>query len=166
MGEQVLIGNYTTGASDDLRRVTQIVYQMVQQYGMNESIGQLAFPQDDGGGFPGEKMYSPATAEKMDREVKEIVDEAYKRTLNLIEEKKDQVVKVAELLLEKETITHNDVAEDIGARPFSAGKEYDEFVSGASDIKNNDVVTEANEDKKSQEDQEDSSENDDGSGSV
>merc|ERR1711916_388653 len=122
MGEQVLIGNYTTGASDDLRRVTQIVYQMVQQYGMNESIGQLAFPQDDGGGFPGEKMYSPATAEKMDREVKEIVDEAYKRTLNLIEEKKDQVVKVAELLLEKETITHNDVAEVIGARPFSLEK--------------------------------------------
>lgn len=140
--EQILIGNYTTGASDDLRRVTQIVYQMVQQYGMNESIGQLAFPQDDGGGFPGEKMYSPATAEKMDREVKEIVDEAYKRTLDLMEEKKDQVVKVAELLLERETITHNDVAELIGARPYSAGKEYDEFVFGKDDIKDNESIEE------------------------
>lgn len=164
--EQILIGNYTTGASDDLRRVTQIVYQMVQQYGMNESIGQLAFPQDDGGGFPGEKMYSPATAEKMDKEVKAIVDEAYKRTLLLIEEKKEQVVKVAELLIERETITHNDVADLIGARPYSAGKEYDEFVSGVSDIKNNDVITEDNEDKESQEEEEESSENDGGSGSV
>merc|ERR1711991_820373 len=145
--EQVLIGNYTTGASDDLRRVTQIVYQMVQQYGMNEQIGQLAFPQDQSG-FPGDKMYSDATAQKMDQE------------------KKEQVIAVAELLIEKETITHDDVAELIGARPYSAGKEYDEFVSGVSDIKNNDVITEDNEDKKSQEEEEDSSENDDGSGSV
>lgn len=162
--EQVLIGNYTTGASDDLRRVTQIVYQMVQQYGMNESIGQLAFPQDDGGGFPGEKMYSPATAEKMDREVKEIVDEAYKRTLNLIEEKKDQVVKVAELLLEKETITHNDVAELIGARPYSAGKEYDEFVTGHNDIKNNESIEEGKE--KEEEGQEKTADDDNGSSGV
>lgn len=53
----------TTGASDDLRRVTQIVYQMVQVYGMNDKLGQLAFPKEDNGGFPADKLYSEATAE-------------------------------------------------------------------------------------------------------
>jgi len=128
--EQVIFGKYTTGASDDLKRVTQIVYQMVQVYGMNDTIGQLAFPPDDTGGMPSEKLYSNATGEAIDQEVKLIVDEAYKRTLALMEEKKEQVKLVAEMLLEKETITHFDVASLIGKRPYSSGKEYDEYVGG------------------------------------
>ena len=54
--EQINFGKVTTGASDDLRRVTQIVYQMVQVYGMNERIGQVAFPKD-GVEWPSERMY-------------------------------------------------------------------------------------------------------------
>lgn len=127
--EQVNFGNVTTGAADDLRRVTQIVYQMVQVYGMNQRVGQVAFPREDGGGFPQDKMYSNATAEVMDEEVRDIVDKAYKRTIALMEERKEQVRLVAELLLEKETITNIDVAEVIGKRPYSAGKEYDEYIS-------------------------------------
>ncbi len=128
--EQVNFGRFTTGASDDLRRVTQIVYQMVQVYGMNEKIGQVAFPREDGGGgFPAEKMYSNATAEVMDQEVRDIVAEAYLRTIALMTEKQEQVRLVAELLLEKETISNLDVTTLIGPRPFSAGKEYDDFVS-------------------------------------
>jgi AFG3 family protein len=115
--EQVNFGRVTTGAADDLRRVTQIVYQMVQVYGMNEKIGQVAFPKEDGGGgWPQEKMYSNATAEQMDIEVRQIVEEAYKRTLELMESYKDQVGLVAELLLEKETINNIDVAKLIGKR--------------------------------------------------
>jgi AFG3 family protein len=128
--EQVNFGKYTTGASDDLRRVTQIVYQMVQVYGMNERVGQVAFPREDsGGGYPSERMYSNATAEVMDQEVRDIVSEAYERTLRLMTEKKEEVRLVAELLLEKETISNLDVTELIGARKFSSGKEYDEFVA-------------------------------------
>jgi AFG3 family protein len=127
--EQVNFGRVTTGASDDLRRVTQIVYQMVQVYGMNERIGQLAFPREDNGGFPSDKMYSQATAEVMDAEVREIVDEAYKRTLALVESKKREIELVAELLMQKETITNIDIANLIGKRPFSAGKEYDQYVN-------------------------------------
>jgi len=126
--EQVNFGRVTTGAADDLRRVTQIVYQMVQVYGMNEKVGQIAFPREDSS-YPQERLYSNATAEVMDQEVRQIVDEAYKRTLNLMEEKKEQVRLVAELLLTKETISNSDVAELIGARPFSAGKEYDEYIN-------------------------------------
>lgn len=126
--EQINFGRVTTGASDDLRRVTQIVYQMVQVYGMNDRVGQVAFPREDGQ-WPQDKMYSNATAEVMDEEVRSIVDEAYKRTLVLMEQKKDQVKMVAELLLEKETITNMDITALIGARPYSAGKEYDEYVN-------------------------------------
>jgi AFG3 family protein len=128
--EQVNFGQVTTGAADDLRRVTQIVYQMVQVYGMNEKIGQVAFPREDsGGGFPQERIYSNATAEVMDAEVRKIVEEAYDRTLALMREKQEQVIKVAELLLQKETITNVDITEIIGKRPFSAGKEYEEYLT-------------------------------------
>lgn len=126
--EQVTFGRVTTGAADDLRRVTQIVYQMVQVYGMNEKIGQVAFPKEDGA-WPQDRLYSNATAEKIDEEVRVIVDEAYKRTLRLMEEKKEQVKLVAELLMQKETITNGDIAELIGSRPHSSGKEYDEYLN-------------------------------------
>ena len=122
-------GRVTTGAADDLRRVTQIVYQMVQVYGMNERVGQLAFPREEGGGFPQDRLYSNATAEVMDEEVRSIVDQAYQRTLRLMEEQKEQVRLVAELLMEKETITNIDVAAVIGKRPYSAGEEYEEYLN-------------------------------------
>eukprot|EP01039_Chlorochromonas_danica_P008873 gene8873-9785_t len=126
--EQVNFGRVTTGAADDLRRVTQIAYQMVQVYGMNERIGQVAFPREEGS-WPNDKMYSNATAELMDTEVRQIIDEAYKRTLELIEGKKEDVRRVAELLMDKETITNADIAKVIGARPFSAGKDYEQYIN-------------------------------------
>ena len=127
--EQTVFGRVTTGAADDLRRVTQIVYQMVQVYGMNDNIGQVSFPQQEGGGFPQERLYSNATAEVMDAEVRAIVEEAYERTLKLMEEKREQVRLVAECLLENETITNIDVTNLIGERPHSAGKEYEEYAN-------------------------------------
>mmetsp|Transcript_6182 Transcript_6182/g.6384 ORF Transcript_6182/g.6384 Transcript_6182/m.6384 type:complete len:800 (-) Transcript_6182:419-2818(-) len=137
--EQVHFGRVTTGAADDLRRVTQIVYQMVQVYGMNQRVGQVAFPKDDGG-YPGDRLYCDQTAQIMDEEVRVIVDKSYQRTLTLMDELKEQVRLVAELLLEKETITHADVAEIIGKRPFSTTREYKQFVdmSWKKPVKKND----------------------------
>lgn len=60
-----------------------------------------------------------------------MVDQAYKRTVALMEERKEQVKLVAELLLKKETISHTDVADLIGDRPFSAGKEYESYLAHA-----------------------------------
>ncbi len=59
---QVHFGKYTTGASDDLNKVTQIIYQLVQVYGMNDTIGQLAFPQKDGQ-WPQDRVYGETTAQ-------------------------------------------------------------------------------------------------------
>jgi len=126
--EQVVFGRVTTGAADDLRRVTGILYQMVQVYGMNEKVGQLAFPKEEGQ-WPSDRLYSDATAQVIDSEVRLLVEEAYKRTILLIENKRDQVELVAQCLLEKETITNADVSRLIGPRPFTATKEYDDYLS-------------------------------------
>ena len=125
--EEVFFDGVTTGASDDLRKVTDLVYSTIQVYGMNSKVGQLAFPKDPNAFFD-EKPYSSKTATVMDEEARTIVDEAYERTLNLMREKKEEVAKVASLLLEKETITHDDIYKLIGARPFKGDPAYDEFV--------------------------------------
>lgn len=127
--EEVFFGKVTTGASDDLRRVTQLVYSTIHTYGMNSKVGQLAYPQDDGSGMPGDKPYSDATAEAMDDEARATVDAAYERTLEMMREKKEEVEKVAMLLIEKETITHDDMIDLIGERPFKGDDQYQEYIS-------------------------------------
>lgn len=125
--EDIFFGRVTTGASDDLRRVTDLVYSTIQVYGMNSRLGQLAFPKDPNAMFD-ERPYSEKTAKAMDEEAKQIVDEAYQRTLALLKEHKEDVEKVAQMLLDKETITHDDVFELIGPRPYAGNPQYDEFV--------------------------------------
>ena len=129
--EQVFFGRVTTGASNDLQKVTNIVYSTIQEYGMNNKVGQLAFPKDPNAG-PGDKPYSDSTAEAMDEEARRIVDEAYERTVNLITERKEEVEKIAKFLLDKETITHDDVVDCIGPRPFKGDEAYNEYVSKRS----------------------------------
>ena len=142
--EEIFFGNVTTGAADDLHRVTDMVYQTIQVYGMNSKIGQLAFPTDRYD-MPGERPYSEATAETMDEEAREIVNAAYKKTLNLLREKKTELQKVAELLREKETITHDDVVSIIGPRPFAGDETYREFVSEKDGSKNKDEKDDSHE---------------------
>jgi AFG3 family protein len=127
--EEVFFGRVTTGAADDLRRVTGLVYSTIKDFGMNDKVGQLAFPNDDGAQFGGDKPYSDSTAAAMDDEARSIVDAAYQRTLALIREHRDDTDKVAKLLLEKETITHDDIYDLVGPRPFVADKAYQEYVS-------------------------------------
>mmetsp|Transcript_5402 Transcript_5402/g.15683 ORF Transcript_5402/g.15683 Transcript_5402/m.15683 type:complete len:919 (+) Transcript_5402:207-2963(+) len=125
--EEIFFGRVTTGASDDLRRVTDLVYSTIQLYGMNPRLGQLAFPKNDNAMFD-ERPYSEKTARVMDEEARMIVDEAYQRTLDLLREKKHEVESVAKMLLEKETIVHDDVHNLVGPRPFKADPQYEEFI--------------------------------------
>jgi len=114
--EEICFGKVSTVASDDLSRVTDLVYQTIKIYGMNNEIGQLAFPTDPNTSMS-ETSYSKATAEVIDDEAREVVSVAYKRTLNLLNEKKSELEKIANLLLEKETISHDDIANLIGPKP-------------------------------------------------
>jgi len=125
--EEIFFGRVTTGASDDLRRVTDLVYSTIQIYGMNPRLGQLAFPKDDNAMFD-ERPYSEKTASAMDEEARMIVDAAYERTLELLRERKSEVESVAKMLLEKETIVHDDVHDLVGPRPFKGDPQYEEFV--------------------------------------
>jgi AFG3 family protein len=137
--EEIFFGRVTTGASDDLRRVTDLVYSTIQVYGMNPRLGQLAFPKDPNAMFD-ERPYSEKTAKAMDEEAKIIVDEAYQRTLNLLKEHKDDVEKVAKLLLDQETITHDDVIGLVGPRPFQGDAQYNEFVRRYKDTSKDETV--------------------------
>ena len=125
--EEVFFGNVTTGASDDLRRVTELVYSTIKDFGMNSKVGQLSFPSNND--TLGDKPYSDSTAEAMDDEARRIVDLAYLRTVALIREHKDDTEKVAQLLLKQETITHDDIVDLVGPRPYQSNSAYQDYVS-------------------------------------
>jgi AFG3 family protein len=131
--ESLHFGKVTTGASDDLNRVTKMAYQMVQVFGMNDRIGTLSFPPDNSGGFP-QRMYSESTAEAIDEEAKRLVDDMYERTKALLDEKQDAVVALAERLLEVETINHDEIVRLIGARPFDGSDEYRDYVASKAEF--------------------------------
>jgi AFG3 family protein len=145
--EEIFFGRVTTGASDDLRRVTDMVYSTIQVYGMNSRLGQLAFPKDPNAMFD-ERPYSEKTAKAMDEEAKRIVDEAYQRTLNLLNEHKEDLDKVARMLLDKETITHDDVYELIGPRPYEGDPQYDEFIRRFKEAKGETIEVDKEDDSK------------------
>merc|ERR1711871_1461871 len=129
--EEVNFGRVTTGAGDDLKRVTQMAYQMISVYGMNDRIGQLSFPKEDNGFGMSDRVYSEKTAQAIDEEAKKMVDELYERTKDLLVAKQGQVEAIAEELLVKETINHDDIVRLIGVRPFDGHKTYQEFVAAA-----------------------------------
>ncbi len=85
--ENIILGSHVSGSSSETKELTQIVYGLVRDYGMNERIGPMGF----GRARLGERKYSESTAEVMDEEVRSIIDEAYKRTIQLLTEKREQV---------------------------------------------------------------------------
>jgi len=87
---------------------------------MNEEVGALSFPRQEGAIKP----YSDHTAELMDAEVRKIVQGAYQRTVKLLSEKKDNLQKVAQLLLEKEVIRNEDLVNLLGARTWQRDTAY------------------------------------------
>jgi AFG3 family protein len=132
--EQINFGVVTTGASDDLRRVTGIIYGMIQEYGMNEKVGQLAFPKDENQ-FDSGRGYSDATAQLIDQEAKIMVDGLYEKTLQILTDRQDQVELIAEELLRKETINHDDIVRLIGERPFAKSDAYSAFIAESKKVK-------------------------------
>lgn len=115
--EEIIFGKISTGAQNDLQKVTKMAYAMVSVYGMNEKVGNVSFydPQNEN---QFTKPYSDETAKVIDEEVRHMIDEAYERTLNLLREKQAQLEKVAEALLEKEILFKQDLDNLIGERPF------------------------------------------------
>nr|XP_031295083.1 AFG3-like protein 2 isoform X1 [Camelus dromedarius] len=134
VAEELFFGRITTGAQDDLRKVTQSAYAQIVQFGMNEKVGQISFDLPRQGDMVLEKPYSEATARLIDDEVRLLISDAHKRTVALLTEKKADVEKVALLLLEKEVLDKNDMVELLGPRPFAEKSTYEEFVEGTGSL--------------------------------
>ena len=116
--EEIIFGKISTGALSDLERITKMAYSIVSVYGMNKNIGNLSFFDSKQSDYNFTKPYSESTAEKIDSEVKRIIDNAYNRTKKLLTEKREQLEKIANKLLEKEILFQNDLENLIGKRPF------------------------------------------------
>lgn len=119
--EEIFFHKISTGAQNDLQQITRIAYSMVTIYGMNDKVGNISFydPQQE---TSFTKPYSDETAKLIDEEVRKLIDEAYDRTKNLLTEKKADVEKLANALLEKEVLFQSDVEALIGKRPFEEKK--------------------------------------------
>lgn len=117
VAEEIINGEPATGALNDLERLTRIAYNMVQYYGMSEKVGELSFYDSSGArGYDLTKPYSEKTAELMDKEVKDLVDEIHERTKKILLEHKDGFVRMAKLLLEKEVIFAEDIEKILGPK--------------------------------------------------
>ncbi|QRW04912.1 intermembrane space AAA protease IAP protein [Ceratobasidium sp. AG-Ba] len=117
VSEEIFFGEITTGAQDDLQKITKMAFEVCANYGMNPAIGPVSYGgRDSKESF--QKPFSEKTGEMLDNEVRKMIVEAHKRTKELLTEKKEAVIKVAERLLEKEILTRQDMIELLGKRPF------------------------------------------------
>ncbi|KAI1705869.1 peptidase family m41 domain-containing protein [Ditylenchus destructor] len=139
VSEELFFGRITTGAQDDLQKVTQGAYSQVVRYGMSEKVGPLSFQTPDPGESPlgYEKPYSEDTAQMIDQEVRDMVATALERTRKLLREKREQIEMLAKCLLEKEVLAREDMIELLGPRPFPEKYTYEEFVAGTGGMDEN-----------------------------
>ncbi len=115
--EDIIFGKISTGAQNDLERITKMSYAMVSVYGMNDKVGNVSF-HDSQGEYNFQKPYSDETAQLIDEEVRKLIDTAYKRTKDLLVEKRHELETIAKALLEKEILFKSDLEDLIGKRPF------------------------------------------------
>ncbi|OWY21130.1 ATP-dependent metallopeptidase FtsH/Yme1/Tma family protein [Sphingobacteriales bacterium UPWRP_1] len=115
--EDLVFGRISTGAQNDLERITKMAYAMVAIYGMNSKIGNVSF-YDAQNEYSFQKPYSDETARMIDEEVRNIIENAYQRTKDLLTEKREQLELLAQELLKKEILYKDDLERLIGKRPF------------------------------------------------
>lgn len=133
--EEIVFAKISTGALSDLERITKMAYSMVTVYGMNKEIGNMSYYDSKQSDYSFNKPYSEATAEKIDREVKKIIDSAFDRTKKLLEDHREHLEIIAKELLEKEILFQADLERLIGKRPFAHQTTYEKFTNSSSDKK-------------------------------
>ena len=113
VAEEIIFGDITTGASNDIKRATSTARAMVMQYGMSDKLGLITYGDDGDEVFIGRDLahahsYSEGIASAIDVEVKRIIDESYEKAKTIIAEHRDVLDRCAALLLEKEKITREE----------------------------------------------------------
>jgi cell division protease FtsH len=117
--EELIFNETTTGAHNDLEVATEMARRMVCEFGMSEKLGHLTFGRKHHQVFLGRELgedrnYSDQTAQKIDNEVREIIDSSYKRAKDLLTEKKDKLIKLADTLFEKEVLDARQARDIVG----------------------------------------------------
>jgi cell division protease FtsH len=146
--EDVFLGRISTGAMNDLERVTKQAYGMIAYLGMSDKLPNLCYYNNDEYSF--NRPYSENTAELIDEEVKKMINEQYERAKQILTEHKDGHNALAQLLIEKEVIFAEDVERIFGKRPWASRSE--EIMAAKNNEKSSDKahedVTDESEEKK------------------
>ncbi|MEH6765674.1 ATP-dependent zinc metalloprotease FtsH [Aequorivita antarctica] len=117
--EKVIFNRISTGALSDLEKVTKQARAMVTIYGLNDKIGNLTYYDSSGQSeYNFSKPYSEKTAELIDKEISKLIEEQYDRAVRILEENKDKLTELANVLLEKEVIFKDNLQKIFGDRPF------------------------------------------------
>jgi cell division protease FtsH len=117
--EKVIFNRISTGALSDLEKVTKQARAMVTVYGLSDKIGNLTYYDSSGQNEYGfTKPYSEQTAELIDKEISDIIEKQYLRAIKLLEENRDKLTELAEVLLEKEVIFKDNLEKIFGERKF------------------------------------------------
>ena len=125
IAEEITNTTVTTGAGNDLDRVTDLAHKMVCEWGMSEAVGPLTFGRKEeqiflGRDFAQQKHYSEETASTIDQEIKRIVTENYDRARSILEDKKGALLKIAEELLAREVLSGEQITRIISGQPLAA----------------------------------------------
>jgi len=131
VAEDIIFGKISTGAQNDLERITKTAYSMVTIYGLNERVGNVSFHDSKQSEYSFTKPYSEHTAQIIDEEVNKIISNAYQRTKELLLEKREELEILAKKLLEKEILFQSDLEDLIGKRPFEQETTYEAFMNKA-----------------------------------
>ncbi len=140
--EELIFGTVSTGALNDLERVTKQAYAMVAYYGLNKKVGNLSYYDSTGQNeYSFTRPYSEKTAQLIDEEVHELIEDSYKKARSILEEHRVNLEKLAMQLLEKEVIFREDLIAIFGKRPF----EQEEHVIEEQPFDNSDSKEESEE---------------------
>lgn len=134
--ENITFNRITTGAQNDLEKVTKIAYAQVSKYGMNERIGPMYVPDEAEQNYSGEKPFSKSLGNIIDEEAMKVVANAYHRSEAILIANRDKLIKLAESLLEKETLNYDEVVELIGPPKYESAKRKIDPVEFEDSLKN------------------------------
>ncbi len=126
--EKLMFNKISTGALSDLEKVTKQARAMVTVYGLNEKVGNITY-YDSTGNDSFVKPYSDGTAKTIDEEISKIIEGQYQRAIDLLDQHKDKLNELAELLLEREVIFKDDLVKVFGERPFDKKEEKTDTVT-------------------------------------
>jgi cell division protease FtsH len=147
--EKVIFNEISTGALNDLEKVTKQARAMVTIYGLNDKIGNLTYYDSSGQNEYGfTKPYSEKTAELIDQEISKLIETQYQRAINILEQHRDKLTELATVLLDKEVIFKDNLQKIFGNRPFAKPDETpSEEIKEAMIDDNEEIVIENQTDK-------------------